>query len=607
MAPRELEPGHVLGGRFAVVGLLGTGGTASVYLVVDQLRGERVALKVVHPHLASDPSVQRRIRKEIAAASLLATDTVLAPRELHELDGLLCLTLPYHAGQTLAEHVAANGPLQPEAVRELGVRVATALGQAHRQGLLHRDVTANNVMVDHGRDAMLMDFGLARAESSTTRSTGLLGTTGFAAPEVYAGERADPRTDLYGLGCVLYLAATGVLPFGADNAMGTLQKQLQEGHVPVRELCPSCPDDLVSTIESLLRRERDDRPTSAGEVVAALTTRTAIGAHGPAVVEGRRLHLPPGEHAVIVSEREEDRARRGVLRVDHGKARKTLESEVTKRAQQLWTGVLAYMGVHEPEAASPEQLLLRAVADEAGVDAGDLRQPPAVLQQRFVLVEGITRDAARRIAADARSAGFHARILDDAATGLHPVAIALLAGILALSIPILLVAPPLWFVFVGVALPFVLLVQLAFRTMRTRVADLPVAYGPALDAWLAKPVPGRFAVEGSAPVEQAPAVQVSDPLLARVHASLDALDATLVKLDLPEIVRSDMRDTSRDLRARADELADALGHLRGELAVPVEDTSWVEPRLARLRTKLRAGEAVEPDEIPRLEGLLRQQ
>lgn len=594
------------------MGLLGSGGTASVYLVVDQLKGERVALKVVHPHLASDPSVQRRIRKEIAAASLLHTETALVPWELHELDGLLCLSMPYHRGQTLTEHVASQGALTFEETRDLGIRVARALEQAHRRGLLHRDVTANNVMVDHGRDAMLMDFGLARAESSTTRSTGMLGTTGFAAPEVYAGERADPRTDLYGLGCVLYLAVTGSLPFGTDNAMGTLQKQLAEDHLPVRAARPDTPDDLVTVIETLLKRERDERPASAGEIVEALTTRTPLG-HTVQAEPGshRRAHLPPGPHAVVISEREEDRARRKVLRVEEGKARKTLESEVTKRAQALWTGVLAYMGVHEPEADSPEQLLVRAIADEAHVEAGLLRQSPALLQREFVLVEGVSRDAARRIAADARSAGFRARLGHLTPPLVHVITAVGLVVAFVGAIPFSLIGGPVGLLHLFVTLVLTFIVRaIVMAIYAHREGELPVAYTASLDPWLTRAVEGRFAPMSTerqpteAPRETA-AEPSRNPLLDRVHQRLDGLARAIDEQDLPKIVRSDLRSTASDLRARADELGDDVQRLEAELTEPAEDLSWVEPRLARLRTKERAGEPVDRAELVRLEGLLR--
>jgi tRNA A-37 threonylcarbamoyl transferase component Bud32 len=606
VAPSLLDPGTVLGERFAIVGALGSGGTATVYLVVDQLRGERVALKVVHPHLATDPGVQRRVRKEIAAASLLSAEEVLVPHELHELDGLLCLSMPYHPGQTLDEYIASSGPLPLDDVRDLGARVARALESAHRQGLLHRDVTATNVMLERGREARLMDFGLARVEASTTRSTGMLGTTGFAAPEIYDGEPADPRTDLYGLGVVLYLAATGRLPFGSDHAIGTLHLQLSESFPPVRELRPDCPADLATTIERLLRRDREARPSSAGELAAALRDRTSLGAD--VQTEGRTSHIEPGPWRVVVTEREDDRGRRRVLRVTAGKAPRTLESQVTQQAQRLWTGVLAYIGVkdEQEDAPTPEDLLRRAVVDEAQVDAR-LRPSPALLQPRFVLVEGVSRQAARRLAADVRTAGFKARTAHTTITGIHPFTWVVALVLAAIVLPALILLPPLGLAFAALALPIAFLPEVARRLVHGQLGELPVAYTAALGPSLDRAVPGRFPLEGP-PREAGGRPIPTDsprPFLSRALASLDALEDTVAQLDLGTVIRSDLARTAKDLRERADLLADALDRLDAELARPQEDHGWVEGRLARLRTKKRAGEAVDDREILELQSLQR--
>ena len=168
-----------------------------------------MALKLLHGHLVQDASARRRLQREIAAAARLEHEGLLLARELLELDGQLGLVLPLHPGHTLSEEVRLHGALPPDQVRRLGLRLAEALGSAHRAGLLHRDLSGRNVMVDARGAPVLTDFGLARLqEGGTGGSTALIGTTGFVAPEVLAGQPADPRSDLDGLGAVMYLAAT---------------------------------------------------------------------------------------------------------------------------------------------------------------------------------------------------------------------------------------------------------------------------------------------------------------------------------------------------------------------------------------------------------------
>lgn len=175
--------GQVLADRFEIMGVLGRGGMATVYLARDRVRGERVALEVLHDHLAQDPAMRERLRRELLIAARLHHPAALVPQELHDLGDAWALSLPFHPGETLEEQVAREGPLDPEAVRRLGVRLAEVLAEAHEVGVLHRDVTPRNVLVGPRGEPVLTDFGLARLrDGGSTRGTGMLGTPGYAAP-----------------------------------------------------------------------------------------------------------------------------------------------------------------------------------------------------------------------------------------------------------------------------------------------------------------------------------------------------------------------------------------------------------------------------------------
>lgn len=275
----EYTEGQVLAERFEIVGVLGRGGMATVYLARDRVRDERVALKILHDHLAQDPAMRDRLRREVVAAARLRHPGALVAYELHDLAGTWALSLPFHPGQTLAEQVSQQGPMEPEAVRRLGVRLAEVLAEAHSKGLLHRDLTPGNVMIGPRGEPMLTDFGLARLrDGGSTRGTGMLGTPGYAAPEVYDGVRADPRSDLYALGAVLYLAATGKTAFEADSAMRALHRQLNGDFTPLDELRADLPTDLVATVHALLHENPARRPQGAQDVAEALQLRHAAEA-----------------------------------------------------------------------------------------------------------------------------------------------------------------------------------------------------------------------------------------------------------------------------------------------------------------------------------------
>ena len=243
---------------------------ATVWLAEDRVRGARVALKILHAHLVGDASTRERLRREVMTAGLIKHEGALLAQELHELDGHLALSMPYHPGRTLSERVAAEGPIGGTALRAIGARLADVLAA----GVLHRDITPANVMIDDAGVATLTDFGLARLEQwQSTRHTGALGTAGHAAPEVYDGERADPRSDLYSLGTVLYYAASGRAPFAGPNAAAVLKRQLSGEVEPLASLRPELPDDLCAIIHALLRLSPDERPQGAAEVAEALRGR----------------------------------------------------------------------------------------------------------------------------------------------------------------------------------------------------------------------------------------------------------------------------------------------------------------------------------------------
>jgi hypothetical protein len=447
----------------------------------------------------------------------------------------------------------------------------------------------------------------------------MLGTAGYAAPEVYSGERSDPRTDLYGLGCALYLAATGRTPFGTDTPMAALQKQLEESYTPVRELNPAMPEDLAQTIESLLRKSPADRPQGAREVADALRSGSPAGRMSEAPLSSgsvRRVHLEPGTHAVVVRERDEDRARRRQLRVDARKERKTIETEVSRRARELVTGVLAYVGLHSGDDPTPEDLLVQAVADEAQLDQ-KIGMSPALVQKKFVLVDGVSEAVAKRLASEAKSAGFRARH-GDASEPARSALVSMLGILMILGwVATALVAS--WaegavLVWVLFMLAFTLGLSAFRRGRRTLdISELPVAYTADLRRWMSAPVDGRFALgaepqSSSVPLEVPETVpQAStrgEKLLARVRVQLEGLQSAVESLDLPDIARSDLRDTARDLDERAIDLADAIDRIDAELSAGGEDGSWIEPRLKRLRTKQRAGEPVDAAELTKLESAL---
>ncbi len=647
----QLTEGTVLAERFEIVGVLGSGGMATVYLARDRVRGERVALKVLHDHLARDPAMRDRLRREVVAAARLRHPGALVAHELHDLEGTWALSLPFHPGQTLAEQIAQTGPLESEALRRLGVRLAEVLAEAHNAGLLHRDLTPHNVMIGPRGEPVLTDFGLARLrDGASTKGTGMLGTPGYAAPEVYDGVRADPRSDLYALGAVLYLAATGKPAFEADSAMRALHRQLDGDFVPIGDVRDDLPPDLVATIHALLRQRPEHRPQGAQDVAEALQLRqaaeaapepqrggteaastTTSGADAPperlptALV---KAELPAGDWTIIArpprqdDKRHERRARRAWKharrRARHRMGRREWREGWQADPGRMVGEVLGIGGdflgeIIAGEGASAEQVITDAVGEEAGLPEGALRSTGTLKEKRFRLVHGIERSAADRLTVQATQAGYRTELVPSdrkrplklgAATGaMFPAAVMVgLAFFLGL---------PLGYLFLAMAVGFVLLgIGQAVDSMSGRgIEQLPLAFPNQLAPLLS---PGfelaeEPAVERAAPTPAAEPQTTAKPtgrgaqVLARVQSALDGLAGAVEahRSQLPPIAVAELEDTLADLRSRADDLADEVDRLEAELHQleaqdPDAQLAVLQARLARLDTLARAGEPVEP-------------
>ncbi|MBN1337210.1 MAG: protein kinase [Deltaproteobacteria bacterium] len=651
----DLPTGRVLGGRFRILGVLGRGGMSTVYLAQDATRGERVALKVLHDNVGQ--ACADRLRREVQAASRVRHPGALVAYELHEFDGVWVLSLPFHPGRTLAERVAEEGPLPGDEVRRLGVRLAEALAEAHRQGVLHRDVTPNNVMLGGRGEPMLTDFGLARIQDAVaTRTTSALGTAGYAAPEVWDGVRTDPRSDLYSLGAVLWFAATGRPPFATDNPLEALKAQTT-GRLPLLDRKDLNPD-LTAMLKALLDPDPDRRPQGATEVADSLKVRAApdvltpgrapAGEPRPTAEPGQtgssrqpRHHLAPGQAVVVVTERQDDRPRREVARARHRGRRRRRHRDPGDDVRRLLVHIKeqVFQAFGVPEEISPEAVLTEAVAREAGLPETALVAPPVLWEPRFRLVDGVDPALAARLAEVAKDVGFRARVIQPGRhdpRAFHRALRSLIAAVILFAVGQVLLSGSLAFVVsFGATL---LLVGALLTAVNGLVGEsalnpsvLPLAFPadlrplltPGSESLLPPPLERRTGAEvapppaGPAPppgdlprVEPSPGTGGS--IAARVRARLESLSLAVEdpKSSLPAVVRADVTDTLTRLKVEVDALAAEVEHLEAEQATLEADidptqAAAVSARLARLDTLERAGEDVDPAERRRLEAAVR--
>ena len=272
--PRVVD---ALRGRYEIERELGHGGMATVYLAHDVRDDRAVAIKVMHPRVANAISAQRFLR-EIAIAGSMAHPLIVPLLDSGSAGDVLYYVMPYVDGETLAQRLDRVRRLSLAEALAVAHAVADALAHAHRQGILHRDVKPENVLLAEGR-ALVADFGLARAIGAANyqklTDTGVLvGTVFYMSPEQIRDDRdLDQRTDVYGLGCILYETLTGEPPYSGRGLTEVAARILQAPVPSARQLVPQLPPGVDAAIGRALAKRPADRYGSMAEFAAALPPR----------------------------------------------------------------------------------------------------------------------------------------------------------------------------------------------------------------------------------------------------------------------------------------------------------------------------------------------
>ncbi len=263
----------VIGGRYQVLRRLGSGGMASVYLAHDPLLGREVAIKV--PRLdgdgeTDDEDTLRRFDAELRAIGRLNHPNVVTIYDGGQEDGMPYLVMEPVEGDSLAQLIRREAPLQPEQAVDIARQIADALAYAHRLGIVHRDVKPQNVLIDGSGRVKVTDFGIAKSSELTQAMTGtLLGTPSFIAPEVLTGEAVTPAADIYSVGVVLYQMLTGHVPFESDNPIAAAVRSQREDASPPSEVTP-LPAWLDAVVLRALARDPAERYASAEQLAKDL-------------------------------------------------------------------------------------------------------------------------------------------------------------------------------------------------------------------------------------------------------------------------------------------------------------------------------------------------
>ncbi|HET8712777.1 MAG TPA: protein kinase [Gemmatimonadales bacterium] len=248
-------------GRYSLERELGRGGMGVVYLAREVRLDRPVAIKLLPPAKASDPRLRERFLREARTAAKLSHPNVIPIHAVEEIDQFVFFAMAYVEGETLTERVQRRGPLAPSDGSRLLRDVAWALAYAHTQGVIHRDVKPDNILLENTGRVLVADFGIAGVvDGAASLTTGeIVGTPEFMSPEQALGEAVDARSDLYSLGVVGYFALSGTLPFEAEQATEVLAKQVTEPAPPLSSVAPLVPRRMAQAIDRCLNKEPEER------------------------------------------------------------------------------------------------------------------------------------------------------------------------------------------------------------------------------------------------------------------------------------------------------------------------------------------------------------
>ena len=265
-----LKTGMIIAERYEIVGKIGTGGMADVYKAMDHKLNRFVAVKVLKPEFREDTTFIKKFRSEAQAAAGLTHPNIVNVFDVGDDGGVYYIVMELIEGITLKEYISKKGKLSIKEATSIAIQVSMGLEAAHSHGIVHRDVKPQNIIISTDGKVKVTDFGIARAASSNTISSNVMGSVHYSSPEQVRGGYSDEKSDIYSLGITLYEMVTGRVPFDGDTTVAIAIKHLQEEMVPPSVYTPDLPYSLEQIILKCTQKSVDRRYSRMEDVIADL-------------------------------------------------------------------------------------------------------------------------------------------------------------------------------------------------------------------------------------------------------------------------------------------------------------------------------------------------
>jgi len=335
-----LAPGTLLAGRYEIVGRIGAGGMSNVYKAKDQKLNRYVAIKVLKPEYSTDATFVKKFRVEAQSAAGLSHPNIVNVYDVGEEKGIHYIVMELVQGITLKHYIERKGQLDIREVLNISVQIASGMGAAHANRIIHRDIKPQNVIMSRDGKVKVTDFGIAKAADSTTVTTNAAGSVHYISPEQARGGYSDEKSDIYSLGITMYEMVTGEVPYDGENNVAVALQHIQGNMTSPRQINPDIPRSVEHIILKCTQKKPDLRYNSAKELIMDLRRALAepdgnyvvIGAAAAAGAAGVAAGVGDST-TVVMDEQDVEKLRQAGLNKKGPKAGEKLTAEERRRRQ----------------------------------------------------------------------------------------------------------------------------------------------------------------------------------------------------------------------------------------------------------------------------------